>query len=144
MVFNKDELLDEFFIKIDPAKQNLAEDLATVEWWAEQDEASRENTFGGTISLDAALGKFSTFCRSQGEFYIWSRGPEYDIASLSAAYAAVKRDIPWKYFNTRCHRTMEALAPHICFKRGGVRHHALDDAKYQALFLQDVWKAVEK
>ncbi len=47
---------------------------------------------------------------------------------------------PWNFWNNRCYRTLKNLHPKIELVRTGVHHHALADAKTQALHLLEILK----
>ena len=50
--------------------------------------------------------------------------------------------IPWKFWNVWCFRTFNHLTKaRDKFKREGVHHDALDDARYQAQVVLNYWKS---
>jgi 3' exoribonuclease, RNase T-like len=64
----------------------------------------------------------------------WGNGASFDEPILIAAYEALKVRVPWKYKNSRCFRTLKELHKNVPWGGDrGVAHHALDDAKSQAL-----------
>jgi exodeoxyribonuclease VIII len=66
---------------------------------------------------------------------VWGNGANFDNALVAAAYRANKMDLPWDYWNDRCYRTIAAMFMKTRVDRVGTGHHALDDAKTQALRL---------
>jgi exodeoxyribonuclease VIII len=45
---------------------------------------------------------------------------------------------PWNFWDDRCYRTVKRFAPDIKMNFSGVKHHALADARHQALHLQRI------
>ncbi len=62
---------------------------------------------------------------------MWGNGADFDNAILAHCYSRLGRPAPWKFWNSRCYRTLKSFSP-VRGKRIGVHHHALDDAKTQA------------
>jgi exodeoxyribonuclease VIII len=76
---------------------------------------------------------FDLFLSRYGEdVKIWGNGASFDNVILANAYRRNDLNIPWKYYNDRCYRTMKSLAPHIKMEREGTHHNALSDAISQA------------
>jgi hypothetical protein len=130
-----------FYERISPEScraHGLVDDIETMRWWAKQDHQLREEAFGGTKDLVVVLDEFHDWFRSiQGKDWeqteIWSRGSDFDLPILKAAYRKVDRPVPWHRYKGRCQRTISELMPHIKSPpRASKKHHALDDAIYQA------------
>lgn len=128
-------------------RHGLVDDPATVAWWSQQSDearqvlvaADREPRCPGsanlTMGLADALTHFSAYFDSNGgsDVRIWSNGADFDLPILCHAYAAVGRPVPWTYSNTRCFRTLRALAgDNRPPSWTGTPHNALDDALVQA------------
>lgn len=122
-------------------KLNLHEDPATVAWWTKQSEAARQVLLDATVPakhavpLSAALDHLRDYLSQFGlpSVRVWGNGADFDNAILTSCYAAVGDDVPWKFFNSRCYRTLKALLPGAKPTRVGTYHNALDDAKTQAI-----------
>jgi hypothetical protein len=133
------DLLNDFYCTIsyeDCLAHGLLTDQSTMAWWLEQDKEAYTEAFSGTLSLRDALHQFSTWFHNLPEEtkYIWGNGAAFDMPVLEAAYAACNLAIPWDFRNVRCYRTLKNLYPHIQLPRDGwTEHHALADAKYQAI-----------
>lgn len=116
----------------------LTEDPATVKWWDDQSpEAQRTRTEAGTAPnrLPDALAAFEEFCREhaeEGDLRLWGNGSDFDNVLIIAAYEACQSKPPWRFYNSRCYRTLKNLAPAIRLHRTGTHHNALDDARSQA------------
>lgn len=116
----------------------LKMDTSTVLWWMEQSDDARRETFKGQ-SLSLLLG-LSAFCQWFGDDKpVWGNGATFDNVIIRSAFAAVNIDVPWKFWNDRCYRTMKGL---VNFKAEalGTKHNALDDARSQAVHLQKIYQ----
>ena len=116
----------------------LREEVGTVEWWAKQSEQARavlaEAERDG-VSVGEALEAFSAFLRSHGgkpRVKVWGNGADFDNAILADLYRRTGREAPWQFWNSRCFRTLKALAPGHEPERVGTHHNAVDDARHQA------------
>ncbi len=74
---------------------------------------------------------------------IWGNGAGFDQPILSAVYRAVGVVQPWKFFNERCYRTLKNLYPGFPYTRPKLAHHALEDAKAQAVHAVAILNASE-
>jgi hypothetical protein len=77
---------------------------------------------------------------------VWGNGATFDISILEDAYRQLDLEIPWKFWNVRDCRTVkdmyESARGGYEKKSGGTLHHALDDAKFQAQYICDMWKSL--
>lgn len=112
---------------------------ATVEWWRGQsDEAKQAFTSSmSPYSLRTALIHFSEWLTSVessiDDIVVWAKSPSFDCAILRAAYRACGIATPWSFRNEADVRTAYLLHDYKEPKTGdGVKHNALDDAKFQA------------
>lgn len=122
----------------------LTVDAQTVSWWQRQSPeavAALENDQG---PLNEAVTAFDLWFLGHRAKYIWCHGANFDEPLWSAACRALgRRRVPWKYYDTRCTRTLFAIADFDMrsIPREGVAHDALADAIHQARCVQ---KAVAK
>lgn len=116
---------------------------ATCDWWASQtpeacqvlvDAASPQS-----LSLEWVLDEFGKWLNTFDDIKkvkMWSNGGDFDLAFLSAAYHAIGREVPWNFWNNRCHRTLKNTAREFYAlempPQDGTAHNALDDAIWQA------------
>jgi exodeoxyribonuclease VIII len=117
----------------------LREDPATLAWWGRQSAqpaavlklAGKKST---SLGLTAALAALAAFLYPSGrDVRVWGCGASFDNAILVAAYEAIGMDVPWQFWNDRCHRTLKAMGPREAEPlREGTHHNALDDAVHQA------------
>lgn len=115
-------------------------DQDTLDWWAQQSDEARKVlkmawSQGGSMRLTDALHSFSRYVDRFGGSgaRVWGNGADFDNAMLSAAYKAAGIAPGWKFWNSRCFRTLKNLYPKVTFERVGTHHNALDDAKTQAV-----------
>lgn len=111
----------------------LTIDADTVMWWLQQSVAARAQLYRPDAEeLPGVLGWFATWFRRQAGQFIWGHGGNFDEPLLSAAFRAAHVQVPWKYSDARCTRTIFALAGEKPDREQGIHHTALDDAKAQA------------
>ncbi len=142
-VFNDLAVTDErFYIVVDRKScrhLGLTESQSTIEWWERQGEKAQRVFSDNNTSILEALSEFSKWLGSLGEIWsikMWGNGPDFDNVILANAYTRAGIDLPWRFYNNRCHRTAKAMfdVPGVTYSlpRAGVHHNALDDAVYQA------------
>ena len=127
-----------FHLSIDPASSKAAglrAQKSTLEWWEKQSPEARAAAFKGEFSLNVALTKFTIWMPPIDTVLVWGNGANFDNTLVAAAYRAMKMDVPWHYWNDRCYRTISNMFMKTKVERVGTGHHALDDAKTQALRL---------
>jgi hypothetical protein len=107
---------------------------STLEWWASQPAAAREEAFGeeGRIPLEQALDEVGKLIWNSK--FIWCQGPHFDCTILENAYKSYSKPIPWKYYAVRDCRTVSSLWPVL--EKPPVSHHALEDCRRQIDLLQ--------
>jgi hypothetical protein len=118
-------------------RAGLAIEADTLRWWMRQSDAARavfsdDNSDGIVVTLK----EFAHWLPSDA--LIWGNGSDFDNAILANAYRACALDVPWKFWNNRCYRTLKNQYPDIKLTRTGTHHNALDDARTQAGHLIDI------
>ncbi len=73
---------------------------------------------------------------------IWGNGADFDNVILTSAYKRNDLELPWRYTNNRCYRTLKSLYPEIKLERSGTHHNALDDAISQANHLMSIFSHI--
>ena len=115
---------------------------STVLWWMGQsDEARSQFNSDDKIDIRSALNKFSTWVGDDA--IVWGNGANFDNTILANAYNKTRIDLPWKFWNNRCYRTVKNLYPEIKINRVGTFHKAVDDAETQALHLIEIMKEIK-
>lgn len=144
---------DNFYIELTSTDQNRKIDIATVQWWVHQSEEARRifNDYEESVPLHKGLFQFLAWMRSKGNTHkakIWSHGATFDVPILAHALTQHGLSVPWNFWNVRDTRTMIDLAKQINNDdpmkplRDGVHHNALDDAIFQAEWMQNIFRVV--
>lgn len=134
---------DTFYMKIDKyeAARHGVIDLPTLEWWDRQSEEARVEAFSGASSVSYVAHALSEFLGLNDK--VWGNGACFDITVLESMFKSVDLLPPWKFWNVRDCRTIEAIAEGFVSKkaieRKGTHHNALDDAIYQAEYISAMW-----
>jgi len=126
--------------------EGMVSDAATVKWWSEQSEEAKAALKGNQLDIIDALNEFKNWLNRSDtpidNIEIWGNGSMFDNTILSNAYLSCGMEIPWKFYNDRCYRTVKNVYPEIKLNRVGVHHNAVDDAKSQALHLIEILKSI--
>ena len=121
-------------------QRDRTESQATMDWWAQQNEAAKAKLQEGPhVPIAVALKDLRDYF--QGAKYPWSHGASFDLAILDHAYQQQGLWAPWKFWDARDTRTLFSLAGDYRMPKGdGVAHDALDDAKRQAKAVQTCYQ----
>ena len=124
-------------------------DRDTIKWWLKQSREAQSAIMTDEIPLDDALLQLREFIdENSGEFFVqvWGNGANFDNTILRRSYERQGIPCPWRYSNDRDVRTIVELGKAIDFDARtaipfeGVRHNALDDARYQAKYVSAIWQ----
>ncbi len=125
------------------ASAGLTADKDTLTWWTKQSPEAQQVLDQSedpdvADSLSDALMMLANFLGEGAK--IWSNGANFDQPLLDVAYHRCGIPLPWKYWNSRCYRTVVALHPNEKAIRPPtvLAHNALEDAKWQAKHLMNV------
>jgi len=148
-LFTPDKILSANYVEFDldfqlPAGRTVS--ASTLAWWMTQSSAARAVFTGKAkryLTADVLADFFSVLegghlkgVKSSNPFYdvrLWSNGASFDIPILEHIYRATGVKSPFHYGHHTCFRTFanltkcRDLVPDL-----GVKHNALDDAKWQA------------
>lgn len=118
-------------------KRRIQED--TLIWWMKQSIAAQSVFHEPKQTLEVALTELSDWI-GRPDQYVWSNGADFDLPMLAHAYAQLRMDPPWKFWNSRCFRTYKNLpgAKGVSVPSMGVKHNALSDAHHQAVTVQAI------
>lgn len=113
---------------------------STLVWWTRQSAEAQKVFHEPKTTLYAALCDLQNWF-GDADCDVWSNGADFDIPMLAHAYHSNGLEAPWKFYKTRCFRTMKNLpfAPKA-EALPKTAHNALDDAIAQALHLQLIWQ----
>ena len=137
-------LMQEFYANITDASclaWGLVKEPDTVKWWADQGEEAQAALLVDQRPLHAVLTDFSSWWEhAQGEQF-YGMGANFDPPILEAAYVACDLEIPWKFWNVRCARTILAMGNRRPERVGReIAHHSLHDSKAQARAVAAVFR----
>ena len=122
-------------------------DPDTMAWWEKQTPFARSGAFSGTKKIDEVLLDFAFFLASFPSFRIWGNAASFDLKIIEHAYEVCQLDLPWKFWDEMCYRTLKNLYHNIPFKKPSNAHSALEDALAQATHADEIFaykKAVEE
>lgn len=130
----------EFYRRIDAehaVSYGLKMDVPTVLWWMRQSEEARQELLLPGENLKDVLREFADWVAGADE--VWGNGSDFDNVMLAEAYRMAGMALPWKWSRNRCYRTIKNLYPDKPLEvRTGTHHHALEDARSQALHLMEL------
>lgn len=158
--FNKTGIISEKLFVLDFIEQlKLGRTVtgSTLQWWFAQEEGARavfkDNPKKPKLSIEDFLNALDAFLdeslkevgEKRDELKPWGNGANFDITIIEDFYrrhhAKHEFAIPWKFWNVWCFRTFNHLTKaRDKFKREGIHHDALDDARYQANVVLNYWK----
>lgn len=131
--------------QVDRAKRHISP--LTVAWWMDQTGVAQRASFANADAdwTPKVLEDFSKYLARNGSPAVWGNGASFDNVILANLYKAMNCIIPWHFTMDRCYRTMKNMgygpaAP----KREGTHHNPLDDARTQAIHLQQITAAMAK
>jgi hypothetical protein len=149
-------------VKFDPHSNNVGEDAfyasisvdsntsagrhiseSTLLWWLQQSPDAQRVFTEPKMPLAVALDEFAAWF-DHPNYEVWSNGADFDIPMMNHAFMTHGLDSPWKFYNSRCFRTMKSMS----FAKAAVKvenklkHNALTDALTQAQQLQEYYKTL--
>ena len=134
------EITDTFYTNvngIEGRQAGLHVEQDTIKWWEEQPKEIREAWQRDPKPLGEALDLFSRFYGSDG--LIWGYGSNFDVVILESAYRALGKELPWKFWDIACLRTLMTVLDKRLPKANN--HNAMDDATAQANMLIEILKS---
>ena len=135
------EITDTFYINVDGRtckEAGLDIDPDTIKWWGEQSKEAQQAWQKNPVPLQEALDKFTTWYGKQS-IPIWGYGANFDIVILESALRAMEMEIPWKFWDIACLRTLMNVLDKRLPKANN--HNALDDATAEAKVLIEILKS---
>lgn len=165
VAFNKNKIIGEKLWEFDfheQLKAGRSVTAATISWWMKQDDLARkvfeDNDF--KLKLPQFFKEFEELIdqclkvlgERRDELKPWGNGANFDPVIIEDLYRRhhpkAELGIPWKFWNVWCFRTFNNLTgcKNLVPKRQthGIKHNALDDAKFQVACVQAAWNRVKK
>lgn len=111
---------------------------STTVWWATQSAEAQAALQLDKQPIVKVVKEFHDWFNTVGGEFVWCHGANFDDPLWKAVALKLGLQLPWKFLNVRCTRTLYAMAQFDprTIKRKGVAHNALDDAVYQAQCVQ--------
>ena len=138
--FDKSGIGETYYAKLDlkeVCSYGMEIDPDTVLWWLKQsDEARAELTDGNTLPLLEMMDEIETFLGDDA--VVWGNGSDFDNVILGNVWKSLGKEVPWKYWNSQCYKTIKNTYRDVKMKRTGTHHNALHDAISQAEHLIDI------
>lgn len=125
-------------------------DKVTIAWWKKQtSDAQRVFKEATTDSVHEAVldmkNFYVKFANKIEDVYIWGNGGHFDIPIAESLFRTYGIAIPWKHYHPECFMTMKKQHGRIAKQPSkGTKHNALDDARYQALYLKQICKELRE
>ena len=116
----------------------------TLLWWLKQSAEAQKVFHEAKSTLPTALDDFSAWF-DHDDYQVWSNGADFDIPMLSHAFSTHGLETPWKFWNSRCFRTIKNLpfAKNAVKVENPLKHNSLFDAINQAQQLHEYFKAMK-
>lgn len=138
---NTDELGAEFYANVrnQGESHGLTVDPKTFKWWGEpEQDLANAMLLTGQRSLGDVAQSFREWFYGVNGGNVWAHGAAFDQPIWDVASNAVGVAVPWHYRAVRDTRTLYALAEFepATVPNEGTPHHALADARYQAICVQ--------
>lgn len=119
----------EFYRKLDWRNSTMRIETGTLAWWLDQDPTARAEAFGGSEPYLGCAVTFKQFWEEEDAECLWCHGATFDAPIWEAAVGIV----PWSFAQIRDTRTVYDMAEVWPDREVGMHHHALDDARNQAV-----------
>lgn len=149
-----------FYESCDGSEQPGADvDDATKTWWDQQSQSAKDAL--ANTSQNRLIDTLESFSRwvyaeihhvkrdnpqAEIDVWMWGNGADFDNVILTNAYKRVGVQPPWKWYNSRCYRTLKNLPSCRRIKPeefSGEKHNALADARHQALHASRLLQVVQ-
>jgi hypothetical protein len=119
----------------------------TVRWWMDQTSTAQRESFNNPEAVKTlqALADFESYVKRNDVWALWGNGASFDNVILANLYKVYGLQVPWHFTMDRCYRTMKNLKYGPALPaRVGTHHNPLDDARTQAIHLQQITKAIRE
>lgn len=144
VVFDLTGIKEEFYQTVDirtSVQFGGTLDADIVLFWLRQPDGPRfEVSDPDAVHISEALSRFLRWIPEDAE--VWGNGSDCDNPILMNAFDGLGLEVPWdRHRGNRCYRTMKNMYPDVQKPPENLMlHHALEDAKWQALHLIEILK----
>lgn len=120
--------------------RHISED--TLLWWMNQSAEARKVFSEAKVTLEAALHDLAAWF-DHANYCVWSNGADFDIPLIKHGMAQYDIEVPWKFYNQRCFRTLKSIPPGMSVPKTVMTtaHNALADAHDQVTHLHAIYAA---
>ena len=111
---------------------------AAVLFWLGQPDAARNAILFNALPMRDVMQEFSEWVLArcpQDQVLVWGCSPAFDCIKVEAHCKAVDVQVPWRYYNERCYRTIRERNRVVEEDERVGLHNAADDAIHQARHL---------
>lgn len=145
-LFNANGIIESKLVHFDMQEQFNARRMPnadTIRWWLDQSSKAKQvfdkcKTEG--ISMRAWGPEFVAWLKGK-DVRVWGNGATFDVTIAEHILLVLRLELPWKFWNIRCYRTLKNMADiEAGKKREGTHHNALDDSIFQAMNVIDYFK----
>jgi len=113
---------------------------STLQWWLEQRPEILKKMFATSQHLNKTLYEFKEWCASLEIVYPWGNSASFDLGILVNTYTSWDIELPWKFYNERCYRTVASLAGVKAVKDESKAHDPEYDCEIQIAALTKAYK----
>lgn len=153
VVFDAFGIKEEILIKVCPKSCQdigLKLDINTLSWWLNENKEllSEKVNAKDALSIEEAIALLFQTYRGWHCTKVVGNGSLADILWVHQIVDKLKEntnfkgEIPWSFRDEMCFRTLKTLLPPVDIGFEGTRHDALDDAKWQSLYMIEVLKNI--
>lgn len=144
--YDKGGLMDSYYHEFsveDQQKRGRRSMPSTVAWWNKQVDEGKRMPGNEEANNLQQLVEFSEWVKyvqaeRKQDVKVWGNGASFDIPIMESLLSVYDVEIPWKFWNVRCVRTIVDLYPESRYGEGAQSendHNALNDAKNQAIWM---------
>lgn len=132
---------DRFYTTLDAREQQAKGRTVSADtalWWLQQSEGARRAVLEPPVTSNRdLLSRIDVYLRDVNG--VWSNGADMDAPLLLSLFSTYGMIHPYRFKHFRCFRTLRSIVP--CMEPAGrVKHHALDDAIWQAEHLLNIYR----
>lgn len=115
----------------------------TLLWWTNQKSEQFQELFVNEEPIKSVMQQFIYWFQNNNAI-VWANSPSFDLVILGNALKKCGYNVPWKYYNERCVRTLLSLAANAKQQvpKPTKQHNALVDCEYQIALCVEAKKQI--
>lgn len=144
----------EFYVEIEQGAYDdklFRREANVVEWWEKRggfQPTTPDPVSPGTAVQRLSVEFFDEIYKETAvdDVEVWANSPSFDLEMLRYHYRMFMLGCPWEFWQERDFRTLRALQKQLGLPvaRATPPHHALEDAKLQAYFVENVMLTLQR